>query len=169
MSNLRFKVVEEAFHKKPVEVPSPAERPSEYFAKYVFNREKMFKYLPSKVYAKLVDVIDNGAALDRSIANEVAAGMKKWATELGVTHYTHWFQPLTGITAEKHDSFITPVGEGEVIMEFSGKELVKGEPDASSFPSGGLRATFEARGYTNWDPTSPAFIKDNTLNIPTAF
>ena len=101
MSNLRFKVVEEAFHKKPVEVPSPAERPSEYFAKYVFNREKMFKYLPSKVYAKLVDVIDNGAALDRSIANEVAAGMKKWATELGVTHYTHWFQPLTEGTAEK--------------------------------------------------------------------
>lgn len=111
MSNLRFKVVEEAFHKKPVEVPSPAERPSEYFAKYVFNREKMFKYLPSKVYAKLVDVIDNGAALDRSIANEVAAGMKKWATELGVTHYTHWFQPLTEGTAEKHDAFVEHDGK----------------------------------------------------------
>ena len=121
MSNLRFKVVEEAFHKKPVEVPSPAERPSEYFAKYVFNREKMFKYLPSKVYAKLVDVIDNGAALDRSIANEVAAGMKKWATELGVTHYTHWFQPLTEGTAEKHDAFVEHDGKGGMLEEFSGK------------------------------------------------
>lgn len=118
MSNLRFKVVEEAFHKKPVEVPSPAERPSEYFAKYVFNREKMFKYLPSKVYAKLVDVIDNGAALDRSIANEVAAGMKKWATELGVTHYTHWFQPLTEGTAEKHDAFVEHDGKGGMLEEF---------------------------------------------------
>ena len=119
MSNLRFKVVEEAFHKKPVEVPSPAERPSEYFAKYVFNREKMFKYLPSKVYAKLVDVIDNGAALDRSIANEVAAGMKKWATELGVTHYTHWFQPLTEGTAEKHDAFVEHDGKGGMPVSYT--------------------------------------------------
>ena len=135
MSNLRFKVVEEAFHKKPVEVPSPAERPSEYFAKYVFNREKMFKYLPSKVYAKLVDVIDNGAALDRSIANEVAAGMKKWATELGVTHYTHWFQPLTEGTAEKHDAFVEHDGKGGMLEEFSGKLLVQQEADGSLSPT----------------------------------
>ena len=111
MSKLRFRVVEKAFHKKPIEVTPPSERPSEYFAKYVFNREKMFKYLPSKVYAKLIDVIDNGAALDRSIADEVAAGMKKWAVELGVTHYTHWFQPLTEGTAEKHDAFVEHDGK----------------------------------------------------------
>ena len=169
MSNLRFKVVEEAFHKKPVEVPSPAERPSEYFAKYVFNREKMFKYLPSKVYAKLVDVIDNGAALDRSIANEVAAGMKKWATELGVTHYTHWFQPLTEGTAEKHDAFVEHDGKGGMLEEFSGKLLVQQEADGSSFPNGGVRNTFEARGYSAWDPSSPVFVVDDTLCIPTVF
>ena len=169
MSNLRFKVVEEAFHKKPVEVPSPAERPSEYFAKYVFNREKMFKYLPSKVYAKLVDVIDNGAALDRSIANEVAAGMKKWATELGVTHYTHWFQPLTEGTAEKHDAFGEHDGKGGMLEEFSGKLLVQQEADGSSFPNGGVRNTFEARGYSAWDPSSPVFVVDDTLCIPTVF
>ena len=169
MSNLRFKVVEEAFHKKPVEVPSPAERPSEYFAKYVFNREKMFKYLPSKVYTKLVDVIDNGAALDRSIANEVAAGMKKWATELGVTHYTHWFQPLTEGTAEKHDAFVEHDGKGGMLEEFSGKLLVQQEADGSSFPNGGVRNTFEARGYSAWDPSSPVFVVDDTLCIPTVF
>ena len=169
MSNLRFKVVEEAFHKKPVEVPSPAERPSEYFAKYVLNREKMFKYLPSKVYAKLVDVIDNGAALDRSIANEVAAGMKKWATELGVTHYTHWFQPLTEGTAEKHDAFVEHDGKGGMLEEFSGKLLVQQEADGSSFPNGGVRNTFEARGYSAWDPSSPVFVVDDTLCIPTVF
>ena len=169
MSKLRFRVVETAFKKKAVEVATPAERPSEYFGKYVFNKEKMFRYLPSKVYAKLIDVIDNGAPLDRSIADEVAAGMKKWAMELGATHYTHWFQPLSGLSAEKHDSFISPTKDGKVIMEFSGKELIQGEPDASSFPSGGLRATFEARGYTAWDPTSYAFIKDGVLCIPTAF
>ena len=169
MSKLRFRVVETAFKKKPVPVEIPKERPSEYFGKYVFNKEKMFRYLPSKVYAKLVDVIDNGAPLDRSIADEVAAGMKKWAIEMGATHYTHWFHPMTGLSAEKHDSFISPTDDGKVIMEFSGKELIKGEPDASSFPSGGLRATFEARGYTAWDATSYTFIKDGVLCIPTVF
>ena len=169
MSKLRFKVVEEAFHKKPVDVPSPNLRPSEYFAKYVFNREKMFKYLPSKVYSKLVDVIDNGAALDRSIANEVANGMKKWAVELGVTHYSHWFQPLTEGTAEKHDAFVEHDGKGGMIEEFSGKLLVQQESDGSSFPNGGIRNTFEARGYSAWDPSSPVFIVDDTLCIPTIF
>ena len=169
MSNLRFKVVEEAFHKKPVDVPHLQERPSEYFAKYVFNREKMFKYLPSKVYAKMIDVIDNGAALDRSIADEVAAGMKKWAVEMGVTHYTHWFQPLTEGTAEKHDAFVEHDGKGGMLEEFSGKLLVQQESDGSSFPNGGIRNTFEARGYSAWDPSSPVFIVDDTLCIPTIF
>ncbi len=169
MSELRFRVVESAFKKKAVEVPTPAERPSEYYAKYVFNREKMFKYLPSKVYQKLIDVIDNGAPLDTSIANEVAAGMKKWATEMGVTHYTHWFHPLTEGTAEKHDAFVEHDGKGGMMEEFSGKLLVQQEPDASSFPNGGIRNTFEARGYSAWDPSSPAFIVDDTLCIPTVF
>ena len=169
MSKLRFRVVEKAFHKKPVDVPSPAERPSEYFAKYVFNREKMFKYLPSNVYAKLIDVIDNGASLDRSIANAVADGMKKWAIELGVTHYTHWFQPLTEGTAEKHDAFVEHDGKGGMLEEFSGKLLVQQESDGSSFPNGGIRNTFEARGYSAWDPSSPVFVVDDTLCIPTVF
>ena len=169
MSKLRFRVVETAFKKKPVAVAVPAERPSEYFAKYVFNKEKMFRYLPSKVYAKLIDVIDNGAPLDRSIADEVAAGMKKWALEMGVTHYTHWFHPLTEGTAEKHDAFIEHDGKGGVMEEFTGKLLVQQEPDASSFPNGGIRNTFEARGYSAWDPSSPAFIVDDTLCIPTIF
>ena len=169
MSKLRFRVVEKAFHKKPVEVASPATRPSEYFAKYVFNREKMFKYLPSNVYAKLIDVIDNGATLDRSIANAVADGMKKWAIELGVTHYTHWFQPLTEGTAEKHDAFVEHDGKGGMLEEFSGKLLVQQESDGSSFPNGGIRNTFEARGYSAWDPSSPVFVVDDTLCIPTVF
>ncbi|MEE1232952.1 MAG: glutamine synthetase III, partial [Phocaeicola sp.] len=169
MSKLRFKVVEEAFHKKPVEIAIPAARPSEYFAKYVFNREKMFKYLPSNVYAKLVDVIDNGAVLDRSIANAVAEGMKRWAIELGVTHYTHWFQPLTEGTAEKHDAFVEHDGKGGMLEEFSGKLLVQQESDGSSFPNGGIRNTFEARGYSAWDPSSPVFVVGDTLCIPTVF
>ena len=169
MANLRFQVVEEAFKKRPVEVIAPLERPSEYFGKYVFNRAKMYKYLPADVYDKLIDVIDNGATLDRSIANAVASGMKQWAEENGVTHYTHWFQPLTGGTAEKHDAFIEHDGKGGMIEEFSGKLLVQQEPDASSFPSGGIRNTFEARGYSAWDPTSPVFIIDDTLCIPTVF
>ena len=169
MANLRFQVVEEAFKKRPVEVIAPVERPSEYFGEYVFNRAKMYKYLPADVYDKLIAVIDNGAALDRSIANAVANGMKQWAEENGVTHYTHWFQPLTGGTAEKHDAFIEHDGKGGMIEEFSGKLLVQQEPDASSFPSGGIRNTFEARGYSAWDPTSPVFIIDDTLCIPTIF
>lgn len=169
MSDLRFRVVENAFYKKAKEVESPAERPSEYYGKFVFNREKMFKYLPGEVYAKLVDAIDHGATLDRSIADEVALGMKRWATELGVTHYTHWFQPLTEGTAEKHDAFVEHDGKGGMIEEFSGKLLVQQEPDASSFPNGGIRNTFEARGYTAWDPSSPVFVVDDTLCIPTVF
>ena len=169
MTNLRFQVVEEAFKKKPLEVASPTERPSEYFGKYVFTRDKMFKYLPREVYMQLTDVIDNGARLDRSIANEVAKGIKQWAEENGVTHYTHWFQPLTEGTAEKHDAFIEHDGKGGMIEQFSGKLLMQQEPDASSFPSGGIRNTFEARGYSAWDPTSPVFIIDDTLCIPTIF
>ena len=170
MSNqLRFQVVEEAFKKKAVEVNVPAERPSEYFGKYVFTREKMYKYLPIDVYNKLIDVIDNGARLDRSIADAVADGMKKWAQEMGVTHYTHWFQPLTEGTAEKHDAFVEHDGKGGMVENFSGKLLVQQEPDASSFPNGGIRNTFEARGYSAWDPTSPVFIIDDTLCIPTIF
>ena len=169
MANLRFEVVAEAFKKRPVEVDAPKTRPSEYFAKYVFNRQKMYKYLPSDVYEKLIDVIDNGTRLDRSIADSVAAGMKLWAEENGVTHYTHWFQPLTEGTAEKHDAFVEHDGKGGMIEEFSGKLLVQQEPDASSFPNGGIRNTFEARGYSAWDPTSPVFIIDDTLCIPTIF
>jgi glutamine synthetase len=169
MANLRFEVVAEAFKKKPCDVPTPQERPSEYFGKNVFNRQKMYKYLSKDVYNKLIDVIDNGTRLDRSIADAVAMGMRKWADENGVTHYTHWFQPLTEGTAEKHDAFIEHDGKGGMIEEFSGKLLVQQEPDASSFPSGGIRNTFEARGYSAWDPTSPVFIIDDTLCIPTIF
>ena len=139
------------------------------YGSLVFNDKVMRNKLPKDMYKALRKTIENGTHLELDVANSVAVAMKEWAVENGATHYTHWFQPMTGFTSEKHDSFITPVGDGEVIMDFSGKELVKGEPDASSFPSGGLRATFEARGYTAWDPTSPAFIKDGTLYIPTAF
>ena len=170
MSNLlRFQVVEEAFKKKAIEVSAPSERPSEYFGKYVFNRQKMYKYLPADVYNKLIDVIDNGARLDRSIADAVALGMEQWALEMGATHYTHWFQPLTEGTAEKHDAFVEHDGKGGMVENFSGKLLVQQEPDASSFPNGGIRNTFEARGYSAWDPTSPVFIIDDTLCIPTIF
>ena len=169
MVNLRFDAVATASRKKPIEVLTPEERPSEFFGRKVFNRQRMYKYLPADVYAKLVDVIDNGARLDRSIADEVAKGIKQWADENGVTHYTHWFQPLTEGTAEKHDAFIEHDGKGGMIEEFSGKLLVQQEPDASSFPSGGIRNTFEARGYSAWDPTSPVFIIDDTLCIPTIF
>ena len=169
METLRFQVVGEAFKKKPLDVKMPSERPSKFFGKKVFNREKMYKYLPKDVYEKIIDVMDNGAQLDREVADAVAAGMKQWATENGVTHYTHWFQPLTEGTAEKHDSFIEHDGKGGMVEEFSGKLLVQQEPDASSFPSGGIRSTFEARGYSAWDPTSPVFIIDDTLCIPTVF
>ena len=141
----------------------------ELYGSMIFSDKVMRKKLPKDMYKALRKTIENGTHLELDVANSVAVAMKEWAVENGATHYTHWFQPMTGFTAEKHDSFISPSKDGEVIMDFSGKELVKGEPDASSFPSGGLRATFEARGYTAWDPTSPAFIKDQTLYIPTAF
>ncbi|MDY4551184.1 MAG: glutamine synthetase III [Parabacteroides sp.] len=169
MSKLRFRVVETAFGKKAVERPVQTERPTEYYGELVFNRAKMFKYLPEKVYEKLIDCIDNSTPLDREIANAVAAGMKKWALEKGATHYTHWFHPLTEGTAEKHDAFVEHDGKGGVIEEFDGKLLIQQEPDASSFPNGGIRNTFEARGYSAWDPSSPAFIVGDTLCIPTVF
>ncbi|MCH5176666.1 MAG: glutamine synthetase III [Prevotellaceae bacterium] len=168
-SKLRFKVVDDAFKKRPVVVTAPAERPSAYFGKYVFTRQKMFKYLPTKVYRELCDVIDNGAPLNLAIADAVAEGMKQWAMELGATHYTHWFQPLTEGTAEKHDGFVEHDGKGGMVEEFEGKLLVQQEPDASSFPNGGIRSTFEARGYSAWDPTSPVFVIGDTLMIPTVF
>ncbi|MDR2026422.1 MAG: glutamine synthetase III [Prevotellaceae bacterium] len=167
--SLRFKVISEAIKRKAVAVDSPEGYPADYFGENVFNNEKMLKYLPKKSYEALLDTMQNGTFLDNSTANSVAEGMKKWAREKGVTHYTHWFQPLTGGTAEKHDAFIDPDGKGGVIEEFSGKLLIQQEPDASSFPSGGIRNTFEARGYSAWDPTSPAFIVDDTLCIPTIF
>ncbi|MBP3615252.1 MAG: glutamine synthetase III [Bacteroidaceae bacterium] len=169
MSKLRFEVVTAAFGKKAVEVPLANERPSKYYAEKVFNREKMFKYLPGDVYTKLIDVIDNGAPMDLSIADSVADGMKRWAIENGATHYTHWFHPLTETTAEKHDAFVEHDGKGGVIEEFRGNLLMQQEPDASSFPNGGIRSTFEARGYSAWDPTSPAFLMDDTLCVPTVF
>ena len=168
-ARLRFKVVDEAFKRAPVYVEQPAERPSEYFGKYVFDKQKMHKYLPAEVYEKMCDVIDNGAPFDRTIANAVAQGIKTWAIENGVTHYTHWFQPLTEGTAQKHDGFVEHDGKGGMVEEFEGKLLVQQEPDASSFPSGGIRSTFEARGYSAWDPTSPVFIIGDTLMIPTIF
>ncbi|MCD8044087.1 MAG: glutamine synthetase III [Tannerellaceae bacterium] len=169
MSKLRFRVVETAFKKKATEVKAPKDRPSDYFAVNVFNREKMFKYLPEKAFQCLVDSIDNGTPLNRETADAVANGMKKWAIEMGATHYTHWFHPLTEGTAEKHDAFVEHDGKGGMIEKFSGKLLVQQEPDASSFPNGGIRNTFEARGYTAWDPSSPAFIVNDTLCIPTIF
>jgi glutamine synthetase len=171
MSKLRFKAVEEAYKKKAVAVSAPEQLTSDYYGKYVFNKDQMFKYLSKETLEALIDVIEKGETLDRGLANHVAAGMKMWAMERGATHYTHWFQPLTEGTAEKHDSFIEYSGApgSAIIEEFSGKLLAQQEPDASSFPSGGIRNTFEARGYTAWDPSSPAFIVDDTLCIPTVF
>ncbi len=172
MSSLRFKAVEEAFKKKALAVCPPSKFTSDYYGKYVFNRATMAKYLSKDTLKLLKNVIDKGATLNLDIANDVAAGMRMWAMELGATHYTHWFQPLTDSTAEKHDSFIDYAGgmPGETIIEdFSGKLLAQQEPDASSFPSGGIRSTYEARGYTAWDPSSPAFVVDDTLVIPTIF
>lgn len=171
MSGLRFRVVSEAFTKKALQVTPPKENISEYYGRYVFGRKEMAKFLSDDCMQALIKAIDLGETLDRQIADEVAEGMKKWAMTHGATHYTHWFQPLTEGTAEKHDSFIeyATVPGGEVIEKFSGKLLVQQEPDASSFPNGGIRNTFEARGYTAWDPSSPAFIVDDTLCIPTVF
>ena len=169
MSKLRFDAIEAAFKKRAAEYPIPEGRPSEYFGELVFNRQKMQKYLDAKTLHSLLDCIDNGKPLDLEVADGVAAGMKQWAMEHGVTHCSHWFQPLTESTAEKHDSFMEYDGKGGMIETFEGKNLVQQEPDASSFPSGGIRATFEARGYTAWDPTSPVFILDDCLCIPTVF
>jgi len=171
MSTLRFKAVEKASQHLPVEISAPGKLPSEYFGKYVFDRKQMARYLSKETMRTVMEAIDKGTTLQREIADHVAIGMKMWALEMGATHYTHWFQPLTDGTAEKHDSFIE-YAEGsnlEVIETFSGKLLAQQEPDASSFPSGGIRNTFEARGYTAWDPSSPAFIMDDTLCIPTVF
>ena len=169
MELLRFKMIETVMNRSAVEVAAPAGRPSEYFGSKVFGRKAMRKYLDHRTYDALVDTIENGTPLTRDIADGIASGMRQWAMENGADHYTNWFQPLTGGTAEKHDSFAFPDGEGGVLEEFSGKLLIQQEPDASSFPSGGIRNTFEARGYSAWDPTSPAFIVDTTLCIPTVF
>lgn len=169
MSTLRFKVVEEAFNRKAVPVEVSPERPERYYAEKVFNRAKMFDYLPKKTYDALVKAIDNKEPISRDVADSVAEGMKRWAIENGARHYTHWFHPLTDGTAEKHDSFIDHDGKGGVVEEFTGKLLVQQEPDASSFPNGGIRNTFEARGYSAWDISSPAFILGETLCIPTIF
>ncbi|MBP7219172.1 MAG: glutamine synthetase III [Paludibacteraceae bacterium] len=169
MNTLRFKVLDEAFRRKAVQLPESKERLTDYYAKYVFDRNKMQRYLSKNTYGILTNSIDKGEPLNRSIADGVATGMKQWAMEMGATHYTHWFQPLTGGTAEKHDSFLDYNNTGGVIEDFSVKLLAQQEPDASSFPSGGIRNTFEARGYTAWDPSSPAFVVGDTLCIPTIF
>ena len=169
MSISRFNAVEKASNRKAVEAVTPEHKVSEYYGENVFNRKAMQKYLSKETYKALTHAIDNGTPIDREIANHVAAGMRMWAMEKGVTHYTHWFHPLTEGTAEKHDAFITPDGKGGVIEEFDGKLLIQQEPDASSFPNGGIRNTFEARGYSAWDPSSPAFIVGDTLCIPTIF
>mgnify|MGYP002561455668 FL=1 len=169
MTYTRFDAVEEAFMRPPVEAVPPASATSEYFGCNVFNRKNMRKYLSADTRQKVYESIEQGVTLQRDVAEQVAASMKRWAMDMGATHYTHWFQPLTGGTAEKHDSFAEPYGKGESIEEFTGKLLCQQEPDASSFPSGGLRNTFEARGYTAWDPSSPAFVLGDTLCIPTVF
>lgn len=169
MSLLRFKAVKEASDRKAVKVTPPAESPEVYYAKAVFNRQRMFEYLPKKTFDQLVFAIDNKQPISRQLADSVAEGMKRWAVDNGARHYTHWFHPLTGGTAEKHDSFIEHDGKGGVAEEFSGKLLVQQEPDASSFPNGGIRNTFEARGYSAWDISSPVFIVNDTLCIPTIF
>ncbi len=169
MSTLRFSALEAACNHRPMEVASHNERPTAFFAKNVFTRERMKEYIADTILNQLFDAIDNDKPLSRDIANAVAMGMKKWATELGATHFTHWFQPLTGGTAEKHDAFVEKTPDGRVLEEFSGSVLYQQEPDASSFPSGGIRNTFEARGYSAWDPSSPAFVVGDTLCIPTVF
>lgn len=169
MSNFRFKSVEEASRRKAVKVELPKERVDVYYGKQVFNRQKMFEYLPKETFDSLVKAIDNREPLSREIADSVADGMKRWAIDNGARHYTHWFHPLTGSTAEKHDAFVEHDGKGGVVEKFNGKLLIQQEPDASSFPNGGIRNTFEARGYSAWDISSPAFIIDNTLCIPTVF
>jgi len=169
MALIRFSALETVNHRKPVEVTPPAKSISEYFGRNVFDDVKMQNYLSREAYDHVKRAISRGTPIDRKMADAVAIGMKAWAVELGATHYTHWFQPLTGGTAEKHDSFLEYTDNGSVVESFSGKALAQQEPDASSFPSGGLRNTFEARGYTAWDPSSPAFVIGDTLSIPTIF
>ena len=169
MPTVRFLALEKTMDRKPKTFEAPTTRVSDYFGSRVFNRKMMREYMTSEAYKAVIDAMDNGSKISRDIADQVAAGMKAWALNLGATHYTHWFQPLTGTTAEKHDSFFEPTGNGEAMEKFSGGMLVQQEPDASSFPNGGIRNTFEARGYTAWDPTSPAFVFGNTLCIPTVF
>jgi len=168
MSTLRFQAVKETFNRKPIEVKEPARR-SEIFGKHVFNKSAMRQHLTKEAYKSVLDAMENGSKIDRSIADHISTGMKEWSIQNGATHYTHWFQPLTGATAEKHDAFFELEMDGEVLEKFGGGQLVQQEPDASSFPNGGIRNTFEARGYTAWDPTSPAFIMGTTLCIPTVF
>ena len=169
MESIRFKALETAWHRKPVNVVLPNGKASNYYGEMTFNKKFMRDFLPEKAYKKVMASIEKGGNIDRKIADQVAASLKSWAISKGATHYSHWFHPLTGSTAEKHDAFINPVEGNDAIEEFGGNELIQQEPDASSFPSGGIRNTFEARGYTAWDPTSPAFILDNTLCIPTIF
>lgn len=169
MSTLRFKALESVYTRRPVEVEMPKTKVSDFFASSVFGRHSMREYMASDVFKQVAEAIDSGKQIERKIADQVASSMKAWALSKGATHYTHWFQPLTGSTAEKHDSFFQPTGDGRAIESFGGEQLVQQEPDASSFPSGGIRNTFEARGYTAWDPTSPAFIMGRTLCIPTIF
>ncbi len=169
MATLRFDALDKAMNRKPIVAEAPLEKTSDYFGVKVFSRNKMQKYMSKDAYNAVVAAIDKGERVDRKVADQIASGMKTWAMEMGASHYTHWFQPLTGGTAEKHDAFADPQGDFTVIETFSGKLLAQQEPDASSFPSGGIRATFEARGYTAWDPSSPAFILDDTLCIPTIF
>src|SRR4030043_1034639 len=165
----RFNALQEVFRRKPICIEPPSLVTSDFFGVNVFDRLKMEKYLTTEAYEQVMEAIEKGTSIDRRIADQVASGMKAWAIELGATHYTHWFQPLTEGTAEKHDAFIEPTENGGVVEIFSGKLLVQQESDASSFPSGGIRNTFEARGYTAWDPSSPAFIVGKTLSIPTIF
>ena len=169
MPTVRFLALEQTMGRKPNNFKAPEARVSEYFGSHVFNRKAMREHMTSEAFKAVVDAMENGSKISRGIADQVASGMKAWALNLGATHYTHWFQPLTGSTAEKHDSFFEPTGNGEAMEKFSGGMLVQQEPDASSFPNGGIRNTFEARGYTAWDPTSPAFVFGSTLCIPTVF
>jgi glutamine synthetase len=169
MPTLRFKALEDVLNRKPKHIELPAGKISDFYGKNVFNQMAMREFLPEKAYKSLMASMNQGVRIDREIADQVASAMKDWAISKGATHYTHWFQPLTGSTAEKHDAFLKPLSDGRAIEQFSGDLLVQQEPDASSFPSGGIRNTFEARGYTAWDPTSPAFIMGKTLCIPTIF
>ncbi|MEP6036209.1 MAG: glutamine synthetase III, partial [Nonlabens ulvanivorans] len=168
MSTLRFNALKETLNRQPIEVNEPKRR-SEIFGKNVFNKHAMRQHLTKQAYKSVIDAMENGTKISREVADHISTGMKEWSIQNGATHYTHWFQPLTGGTAEKHDAFFELEMDGEVIEKFGGGQLVQQEPDASSFPNGGIRNTFEARGYTAWDPTSPAFIMGTTLCIPTVF